>query len=65
MFGGKSPKEMRELLKQVAADISGSDDITDAEIFAHTGNIFFDKNGNPVEHGQDKQCAAESNNGDE
>jgi hypothetical protein len=64
MFGGRSLQDMRDRVRQAAADISGSDDITDAEIFAHTGNIFFDKNGNPVEHGQDKQCAAESN-GDE
>jgi hypothetical protein len=58
---------MRDLLRQVAADVSGSDEITDAEIFAHTGNNFFDKNGNPVEHWTDmlKNFAAESNNGDE
>jgi hypothetical protein len=67
MFGGRSAQEMRDRLRQVAADISGSDDITDAEIFAHTGNIFLDKNGNEVDSWTEmlNNFAAASNSGDE
>jgi hypothetical protein len=67
MFGGRSVKEMRDTLRQAAADISGSDDITDTEIFAHTGNNFFDKNGDPVPCWTDmlSNFAVESNSGDE